>query len=209
MIETQKFKRTDVEVQLIEERYRGYMKLLRYHLRHRLFAGGWSDVISRECLVSRDAVGVLLYDPILDKIVLTEQFRIGVLDDHHTPWVIDVVAGICDKGEDLDEVAVRESQEEAGCDILELKKIHVYYVSPGSSTQRFHVFYGRVDARGISERLHGLAHENEDIRAFTVTSDEAFKALANMEINNSLSIVSLQWLQLNREQLRAPFLKSL
>ena len=55
--------RNDVEILEKSERYRGYFRIDRYRLRHRLFAGGWSGQIEREVFERGHAVGVLPYDP--------------------------------------------------------------------------------------------------------------------------------------------------
>jgi ADP-ribose pyrophosphatase len=60
---------------------------------------------------------------------------------------------------------------------------------------------GRVDASKCGG-VHGLAHEHENIRAFALAVDEAEKMLAAHEFTNVVTIVALQWLLLNRMQLR-------
>jgi ADP-ribose pyrophosphatase len=47
-----------------------------------------------------------------------------------------------------------------------------------------------------------LAQEHEDIRVFTVSTDEAAALLAAGKIENALAIIAIQWLLLNRMQLR-------
>mgnify|MGYP003119010881 CR=1 FL=1 len=57
--------------------FQGYFRIDEWKLRHRLFEGGWSAEITRECLERGHAVGVLPYDPVRDEVVLIEQFRVG------------------------------------------------------------------------------------------------------------------------------------
>ena len=57
--------------------YDGFFKIDRYRLRHRLHAGGWSGVMTREVFERGHAAAVLPYDPERDAVVLIEQFRIG------------------------------------------------------------------------------------------------------------------------------------
>ena len=99
-------------------------------------------------------------------------------------------------------MARRETLEEAGLEVAELKLISRYYASPGALTEHFDVYCGRVstaDAGGI----HGLAHEGEDIRVVVVHFDEAMVMLNAGRIKVSPAVVALQWLALNRDQLRA------
>lgn len=196
------FTRQDVELIKEDILYRGIFTLVRHHLRHRQFNGEWSNPFTREILKRKSAVGVLLYDPSLDQIVLIQQFRAGALDRANgAPWLLEVVAGVYDPDEPITEVAKREAQEEAGSVVLDLHPICEYYVSPGGSDEYLHLFCGRIDA-SQSGGIHGLAEENEDIRAFTLSSDEAFQCLKEGHIKTSPAIISLQWLQLNRERLK-------
>jgi len=64
-----------------EVRYQGFFRLERYRLRHELFSGGMSRVLTRELFERGHAAAVLPYDPERDAVVLIEQFRIGALDD--------------------------------------------------------------------------------------------------------------------------------
>lgn len=195
------FNEQDVELLHTDTLYRGVFTLVRHHLRHRKFNGEWSNPFTRELLERKSAVGVLLYDPILDHVVLIEQFRAGALNKEKSPWLLEVVAGVYDANESPAEVAKREADEEAGAKILDLYPICEYFVSPGGSNEYLHLFCGRIDASEAGG-IHGLLDENEDIRAFTLTSDEAFASLKEGHIRTSPAIISLLWLQQNRDWLR-------
>ncbi len=195
------FTQNDYEIVKREVPYQGVFRMARYQFRFRLFNGGWSQVIIREVMERKSASGVLLYDPLLDQVVLIEQFRPGAMANPQSPWLIEIVAGIIDANEDPKRVADRETQEEAGCEILDLYPICEYFVSPGGSTEYFHLYCGRIDSSNAGG-IHGLAEENEDIRTFTLPTDEAFMLLTEGKIKTSPAIISLQWLQLNREWLK-------
>ena len=184
------------------ERYSGFFRINRYRLRHRLFAGGWSGVIEREVFERGHAVGVLPYDPVADSVVLIEQFRIGALVAGMSPWLIEVVAGIAEEGEAPEEVARRETQEEAGLEILALMPMCRYLVSPGGSSESVRLYCGRVDSRGAGG-IHGLAEEHEDIRVDRVAYGEAMRLLEEGRVTNSVSLIALQWLALHRDRVRA------
>jgi len=184
------------------ERYSGFFRINRYRLRHRLFAGGWSGEIEREVFERGHAVGVLPYDPVADSVVLIEQFRIGALVAGMSPWLIEVVAGIVEEGETPEEVARRESLEEAGLEILALMPMCRYLVSPGGSSESVRLYCGRVDSRGAGG-IHGLAEEHEDIRVDLMPYGEAIRLLEEGRITNSVSLIALQWLALHRERVRA------
>ena len=184
------------------QRYSGFFRINGYRLRHRLFAGGWSGVIEREVFERGHAVGVLPYDPVADSLVLIEQFRIGALVAGMSPWLIEVVAGIIEEGEAPEEVARRETQEEAGLEIQALMPMCRYLVSPGGSSESVRLYCGRVDSRGAGG-IHGLAEEHEDIRVDRVAYGEAMRLLEEGRVTNSVSLIALQWLALHRDRVRA------
>src|SRR5258708_3220764 len=129
------FGRKDVEILEHKVAYQGYFRVEKYQLKHRLFNGGWSKVITREIFEPGHAAAALLFDPVLNKIVLIEQFRVGVLSKDESPWLLELVAGIIDADENPMQVAVREIQEEAGLTALTLIPICEYWVTPGVCTE--------------------------------------------------------------------------
>lgn len=195
------FTKNDFEIVKRESLYEGFFSMARYHLRFRLFNGGWSQQVTRELMERHSAAGILLYDPILDQVVLIEQFRPGCIGHPQSPWLMEVVAGIISKDEQPRDVVSREANEEAGCEVLDLYPICEYFVSPGGSNEYLWLFCGRIDASDVGG-IHGLQDENEDIRTITLSVDEALILLQEGKIKTSPAIISLQWLQLNREWLK-------
>jgi ADP-ribose pyrophosphatase len=195
----------DFEILERDVKYQGIFRLVQLHLRHRTFDGGWSNTFMRELLERKSATAILPYDPVLEQVVLIEQFRAGAIANPSGPWLLEIVAGIYDKGDKPRDVAIREAEEEAGCKILDIYPICEYFVSPGGATEYLNLFIGRIDASEIGG-IHGLEEENEDIRAFTVSTEEAFALLQEGKIKTSPAIIALQWLQLNREWLRQTWL---
>jgi ADP-ribose pyrophosphatase len=170
-------------------------------VRHKRFGGGWTEVMSRELFERGHAAVALPYDPARDVVVLIEQVRIGAYAAGFAPWLIEPVAGILEPGETPEEVARREAVEEAGCEIAELEPIGKVLASPGGSSEVLHLNCGRVDSAGVGG-IHGLEHEHEDIRAFTLPLDTALERLAKGEYNKAITVMTLQWLALNRERLK-------
>ncbi|MDR5902341.1 NUDIX domain-containing protein [Halomonas icarae] len=196
------FTRTDVE--LVERRclHQGFFRLEALHLRHRLFQGGWSKPMVREVHQRHDAVGVLLYDPERDAVVLVEQFRAGAIDDPESPWKLEVVAGLVERGESVADVARRECQEEAGCEVGELIELHTYYPSPGACNERVTLLCGLVDSRGLGG-VHGLDEEHEDIRVHVLSFARAWELLQSGRLDNAMCLIAFHWLAGERASLRA------
>ncbi len=195
----------DIEILNCETVYRGYFRIDRYHLRHRSFAGGWSGEMSREVFERGHAVAVLLYDPQRDQVVLIEQFRIGAYAAGRPAWLLEIVAGIIGEGEDPAEVALRETHEETGCVATELIHICDYLPSPGGSSESLALFCARVDAE-TAGGIHGLTHEQEDIRTVVMDSGDAIALLDQGQLNNSAIIIAIGWLARQRDRLRASWL---
>lgn len=181
--------------------FQGFYKLDKVRLRHELFEGGMGREISRELFVRHDAVCVLPYDPRRDEVVLIEQFRVGALDKTDNPWLIELVAGLIDKDEQPEEVAHREADEEAGLTFSALWPMTRYFPSPGGSDEYVHLFLGNCSSEGAGG-VHGLETEGEDIRVRVWPFDDALQAVRDGRIANAASIIALQWLALNRDEVR-------
>lgn len=190
-----------VRVLAEESAYRGFFSLRRLTLQHRLFAGGWSEPLTRELFERGDAVGVLPYEPESDSLVMLEQFRPGALRAGESPWMLELIAGVVEPGEDDAAVAHREAREEAACEFSELLPIARYYPSAGACTEQVRLFCGRVVSAGVGS-IQGADGEGEDILVHRVPRLEALDMLARGEIVNGHTLIALQWLQLQGDALR-------
>ena len=189
-----------IEVDQRETLFDSFLRVDRLKLRHSLFAGGWSELMTRELILRPCAVGVLLFDPAQQQVVLVRQIRVGMLDEGQDPWLLELVAGMVESGEEPIEVAARESLEEANTKPQDLLQICEYYNSPGISNERITLFCGRVDATQAGG-IFGLDAEHEDIEVVVLSLADALAKVASGEINNAMSIIALQWLQLNQPML--------
>ncbi len=181
--------------------YNGFFRLEKYRIQHTLYQGGWSQEITRELFRRGNCVAVLLYDPIRDEVVLIEQFRVGALLQPERAWMLEIVAGAIEEGETAEQVAVRESIEEAGCHIQELSVIKEFFTTPGGSSEWITLFYGRVDSSRVGG-IHGLKHEDEDIRVSAISFEDVYQLLEQGRIESAIPIIAIQWLYIHRESLR-------
>jgi ADP-ribose pyrophosphatase len=195
------FQQSDVEIQSQAAVFQGFLKVEKLHLRHQLFGGGWSERLERELLIKEQAVGVLLLDPDTDRLVMVRQFRAGMLWQPESPWPLELVAGMVDKEETLEAVALRETREETGLTASGLVKICEYFNSPGSSTEKVTLFCAKVDAEAAGG-IHGLEQEHEDIKVVVLPREQALQRVRSGEINNAMSVIALQWLELNQKTLQ-------
>jgi len=181
--------------------YKGFFSLKEITLKHTLYKGGWSAPIKREIFHRGNCVAVLLYDPSRDEVVIIEQFRVGALQFADNAWLLEIVAGAIEEGEIAEDVAYRESIEEAGCEIQELIKINEFFTSPGGTSELLTLFYGKVDTTHIGG-LHGLDHEDEDISVTTMKFDRVYQLLLEGKIISAIPIIAIQWLYINRDKLK-------
>ena len=195
------FAKNDVEIIARETLYSGFFSMDLYRFRHRLFNGEMSGEIRREIFERGHAAVLLPFDPVRDEVVLVEQIRIAAYDVSESPWLLEMVAGMIEEGETVEDVARREALEEAGLVVGRTKPVLSYLARPGGTSERLSIMVGEVDAT-TAEGIHGLADENEDIRVHVVSREQAYQWVEEGKIDNAASVIALQWLQLHYQTLR-------
>ncbi|MCK6904609.1 ADP-ribose diphosphatase [Enterobacter roggenkampii] len=195
------FAKNDVEIIARETLYSGFFSMDLYRFRHRLFNGEMSGEIRREIFERGHAAVLLPFDPVRDEVVLVEQIRIAAYDVSESPRLLEMVAGMIEEGESVEDVARREALEEAGLVVGRTKPVLSYLASPGGTSERLSIMVGEVDAT-TAEGIHGLADENEDIRVHVVSREQAYQWVEEGKIDNAASVIALQWLQLHYQTLR-------
>lgn len=210
MSDIQQFSQEDMEIVAEKTLYKGFFTLKQIQFKHKLFAGGESEIVTRELLIKGAASAVIAYDPKADSVVLVEQVRIGAAyhpEPMRSPWLLELIAGMVEKDEKPEEVALRESKEEAGITVKNLTHCLSVWDSPGGTVERLHLFVGKVDSTQ-AKGIHGLADENEDIRVHVVKREQAYQWMCEGKIDNGIAVIGLQWLQLNYAQLQKRWLRN-
>lgn len=195
---------TQDDLQIIDQHtvFQGFFRINQYRIKHKLFAGGWSETFSREMFERGHAVVVLPYCVNTDSLVLVEQFRLGAAATSASPWLLEAVAGMIGEGEVFEEVARREAQEEAGLTLGRLWPMLSYLSSPGGTTERIHLYLGEIKGE-VTTGVFGLPEEHEDIKVHVVGRQDAMALLHNGKIDNAATLIALQWLELHLAQVRA------
>lgn len=198
MSKIHQFSQKDLEIIEEEVVYQGHFQLKKIFFRHKLFSGGMSGIVLRELMIKGDASAVIAYDPVKDNVILVEQVRIGAYDPNSSssPWLVELIAGMIDTDESPEEVAIRESKEEAGITVSNLEHAVSIWDSPGGAVERLHLFLGLVDSTEVGG-IHGLKEENEDILVHVVSREQAYQWVEEGKIDNVIAVVGLQWLQLH------------
>ncbi len=180
--------------------YEGFFKLDQARFRHELRDGTMSDEVSRLLFERGDSVAVLLYHRARDAVLLVEQFRYPAYARGEEGWLLEAVAGILEADTTPLQIARREAVEETGYDIEDLVYLQTFYVSPGSCTERIHLYLGYVDAGRQVGAGGGLPDEHEDISLVWLALPEALRMIDSGEIRDAKTIIALQWLALRKLQ---------
>nr|WP_269822831.1 ADP-ribose diphosphatase [Rheinheimera faecalis] len=195
------FHSADVKILDQNTVFQGFFRIDSYKVRHKLFNGGWSAEVKRELFERGHAVIVLPYDVKNDSLVLIEQFRIGALQNPNGPWLLEAIAGMIETGETVEQVAQRESEEEAGLKLTEFWPMLSYQSSPGGSTERIYLVLARLKDK-VDIGVYGLASEQEDIKVHSLSRQAAMQLLQAGKIDNAATVIALQWLTLNLDEVR-------
>jgi len=189
----------DLDLVSDETVWDGRFALQRVRFRHRRFDGAMSGVLTWELWRRGRAVAVLPYDPRSDRVVLIEQFRLPALAAGVDPLMTEVVAGLCEEGEEAESAARRETAEETGLTPGRMEPITDMLLMQGGCDERMSVFVAEV-AAPEANGVFGLAAEEENIR-IKVLEAEAAIATAT-QTRNATATLALLWLGLNRDRLR-------
>ncbi|MBY6200161.1 gamma-glutamylcyclotransferase [Maritalea mobilis] len=197
----------DLSDVVIEERrhpYDGFFTVEEMRARFRRFDGAGDHLVDRAVFNVADAVTVLPYDPVRDRILLIEQLRFGALaHGDRSPWLLEPVAGMIDAGEAPEVSARRETQEEAGIDLGDLHFVARYYPSPGGIAQVLYSYIGLADLPDEVTGTGGHPGEGEDILSHLVPFDLAVEMLEGGDMVNAPLVISMQWLIAHHDRLRA------
>jgi nudix-type nucleoside diphosphatase (YffH/AdpP family) len=137
--------------------------------------GEAGNTFSRVRVKRQDASCVLVLNTDSNKIVLTKQFRYGAAPKTNE-YLLEVVAGKVDEGEDHFTTAIRETEEEIG---YRVKKDSLTYLvtcfsSPAYTSERYHIYFALVTDNDKKSKGGGLANENESIELVEM-NPEVFK----------------------------------
>ena len=193
------YTKNDVQTLACEPLYKGFFKCNKFTIKHKLFNGEWSKPLQREFFERGKAAALLAYDKKKDCVILVEQFRFGAMNSQRSPWLFELIAGMIDEGQSAEDTVKREAVEEAGLIVNECQFMLSFFVSPGGTTETVDLFITNVDSTSIGG-IYGLADEGEDIRVHVVPRKEAYQWVQSGKIDNGITIIGLQWLELNYKE---------
>ncbi|MDC0656851.1 gamma-glutamylcyclotransferase [Leisingera sp. SS27] len=193
----------DVIVHSHKRAHLNFFAMEEMDLQFRRFDGNMSPVLNRSASMAGHAAVVLPYDPVLDQVLLVEQFRAPpfMMGDAH-PWMWEPVAGVIDPGETAEETARREAVEEAGVTLQHMEAVARGYPSSGALAEYIHIFIGIADLSDVSGG-GGVAGEGEDIRSKTLSYEELMAGIDAQAYQDMPLSTAALWLSRHRDRLRA------
>ena len=156
---------------------------------------GAKQVHMREVYDRGNGAVILLYNKKNKTVVLTRQFRLPTyVNGNDSGMMIEACAGLLDHDNPVDCIR-RETEEETGYRITEVRKVFEAYMSPGAVTEILHFFIAEYSPEMKVASGGGVGHE-EDIEVLELDMDEAMKRIENGEIRDAKTIMLLQYLKL-------------
>jgi GDP-mannose pyrophosphatase NudK len=158
---------------------------------------GTVQVQSREAYDRGNGAVILLYNAIEKTVILTRQFRLPTfVNGNESGMLIEACAGLLDK-DNAEDCIKRETEEETGYRITDVKKVFEAYMSPGSVTEILYFFIAAYTKDMKINDGGGLIHEEENIEVLELNIDTAMNMIFTGEIKDGKTIMLLQYIKLN------------
>lgn len=153
---------------------------------------------NREAYDRGNGATILLYNSSTRTVILTRQFRLPTyINGNDDGMLIEACAGLLDKDNPEDCIR-RETEEETGYKITDVKKVMEAYMSPGSVTEILYFFIAEYTPIMKVNEGGGIAHEQEDIEVLEIDFDKALAMVDAGDIKDGKTIMLLQHLRLKR-----------
>lgn len=157
---------------------------------------GTKQTQSREAYDRGNGATILLYNKVQKTVILTRQFRLPTyVNGNENGMLIEACAGLLDK-DNAEDCIKRETEEETGYKVTDVRKIFEAYMSPGSVTEIVHFFVAEYSKSMKVNEGGGVEHEEENIEVLEMEIDKAMKMIETGEIKDGKTIMLLQYVKL-------------
>jgi len=157
--------------------------------------GSW-ETQSREAYDRGNGAAILLYNLEQKTVILTRQFRMPTyVNGNEDGMMIEACAGLLDQDNPEDCIR-RETEEETGYKVRDVRKVFEAYMSPGSVTEILYFFIAEYSKDMQISEGGGLDHEQENIEVLELPFAQAVAMIGSGEIKDAKTIMLLQYVQL-------------
>jgi len=180
------------KVNIIEENivFEEFLKIKKGKLRHTMPDGGMSPELERLYMERNDAVAAVVYLEDEDAYLFTRQFRYPTYEKGGG-WMTELVAGIVEDGEQAEDSMKREILEELGYKISNIKFMTTFFLSPGGSSERIHLYLCHSSAAEKKNEGGGAEDENEGIEVLKFSRSEVEERLKNNSFEDAKTIIGM------------------
>ncbi|MEZ4837865.1 GDP-mannose pyrophosphatase NudK [Flavobacterium sp.] len=152
---------------------------------------GEPEIQRREVYDRGNGAAILLFNKEKQTVILTRQFRLPTfLNGNESGMMIEVCAGLLDE-KNPEDCIKRETEEETGYRIQDVKKVFEAYMSPGAVTEILYFFTAEYQPEMKVSEGGGLASEHEYIEVLELDFNQALKMVYNGEIKDAKTILLL------------------
>lgn len=153
---------------------------------------GTLETQSREAYDRGNGATILLYNKESKTVILTKQFRLPTyINGNEDGMMIEACAGLLDK-DNPEDCIKRETEEELGYEISDIKKVFEVYMSPGSVTEILYFFIAEYSKSMKINDGGGLEEEQEEIDVLELDINKALEMIDSGEIKDAKTIMLLQ-----------------
>ena len=150
----------------------------------------------REAYDRGNGATILLYNMPQQSVILTRQFRLPTfINGNEDGMLIEACAGLLDKDNPEDCIR-RETEEETGYKVTDVRKIYEAYMSPGSVTEILYFFIAEYAKEMKVTEGGGAEHEEENIDVLELPFSEAMDMIERGDIKDAKTIMILQYIKL-------------
>ena len=163
---------------------------------YRLKDGSWLEQV-REAYDRGNGATILLYNKTQKTVILTRQFRLPTfINGNPEGTLIETCAGLLDK-DNAEACIRRETEEETGYKVTDVRKVFQLYMSPGSVTEILYFFIAEYSGDMKVHEGGGSEHEQENIEVLELSFANAVRMIDTGEIKDAKTVILLQYCQLN------------
>lgn len=167
----------------------GFFKITEATLQHERFDGGMTPEIKRLNFERGDSVAAFLWNKDTQKAIFTKQFRYPTYTKGQS-WLVEVVAGGIEAGEDPEAALKREILEETGYEATALTHYQTCFLSPGGSSERIYIYYAETDNDHKINEGGGMDGEHEDIELLEMDIAGLQSALKHGALSDAKTLIA-------------------